>query len=71
MQSDTAHVPPRYIGMPNIAAVDGQRVIIFFGLPLHMLDNKTYGNPNGLQAFFDRVFLQEFNPLHKVNRLRF
>jgi hypothetical protein len=71
MQSDTAHAPPRYIGTPNIAAVDGQRVIIFFGLPLHMLDNRIYGNPDGLQAFFTRVFTQEFNPLHRVNRLRF
>jgi hypothetical protein len=71
LQSDTANVPPRYIGMPNIAAVDGQRTIVFIGLPLHLLDNKDYGNPLGLQAFFNRVFTQEFNPLHKVNRARF
>ena len=71
IQPDTANVPPRYLGMPNIAAVDGQRTIVFIGLPLHLLDNKTYGNPQGLQAFFNRVFTQEFNPLHKVNRARF
>ena len=71
LQPDTANVPPRYIGMPNIAAVDGQRTIVFVGLPLHLLDNTTYGNPQGLQAFFNRVFIQEFNPLHKVNRARF
>jgi len=71
LQPDTANVPPRYIGMPNIAAVDGQRTIVFIGLPLHLLDNTTWGNPQGLQAFFNRVFLQEFNPLHKVNRVRF
>jgi hypothetical protein len=71
LQPDTANVPPRYIGMPNIAAVDGQRTIVFVGLPLHLLDNKIYGNPDGLQAFFNRVFTQEFNPLHKVNRSRF
>jgi hypothetical protein len=71
LQPDTANVPPRYIGMPNIAAVDGRRTIVFVGLPLHLLDNKIYGNPDGLQAFFNRVFTQEFNPLHKVNRSRF
>jgi hypothetical protein len=71
LQPDTANVPPRYIGMPNIAAVDGQRTIVFVGLPLHLLDNTTYGNPLGLQAFFNRVFTQEFNLLHKVNRARF
>jgi hypothetical protein len=71
IQPDTANVPPRYTGMPNIAAVDGQRTIVFVGLPLHLLDNKIYGNPDGLQAFFNRVFTQEFNPLHKVNRSRF
>ncbi|HTY58361.1 MAG TPA: hypothetical protein VMF59_06065, partial [Bacteroidota bacterium] len=71
LQPDTANTPPRYIGEPNIAAVDGQRTIVFVGLPLHLLDNTTYGNPQGLQAFFNRVFIQEFNPLHKVNRARF
>ena len=71
IQPDTANVPPRYIGMPNIAAVDGQRTIVFVGLPLHLLDNRIYGNPQGLQAFFNRVFTQEFNLLHKVNRTRF
>jgi hypothetical protein len=71
LQSDTANVPPRYIGMPNIAAVDGEHTIVFVGLPLHLLDNIARGNPLGLQAFFNRVFIQEFNPLHKVNRARF
>ena len=71
LQPDTANSPPRYIGMPNLAAVDGQRTIVFIGLPLHLLDNTQYGNPQGLQAFFNRVFLQEFNPLHKVNRMKF
>ena len=71
IQPDTANVPPRYIGTPNIAAVDGQGTIVFVGLPLHLLDNTIYGNPKGLQAFFNRVFTQEFNPLHKVNRARF
>jgi hypothetical protein len=71
LQPDTANTPPRYFGMPNIGAVDGERTIVFVGLPLHLLDNTTYGNPLGLQAFFNRVFIQEFNPLHKVNRARF
>ena len=71
LQPDTANSPPRYIGEPNIAAVDGQRTIVFVGLPLHLLDNTVYGNPLGLQAFFNRIFTQEFNVLHKVNRSRF
>ena len=71
LQRDTLNTPPRYIGMPNLAAVDGQRQIIFFGLPLHLLNNQVYGNPAGLQAFFTRVFTREFNPLHKVNRMKF
>jgi len=71
LQPDTANSPPRYIGMPNVAAVDGLRTIVFVGLPLHLLDNKIYGNAEGLQAFFTRVFIQEFNPLQKVNRARF
>jgi len=71
LQADTANTPPRYFGTPNLAAVDGQRTIVFVGLPLHLLDNTQYGNPLGLQAFFNQVFLNEFNPLHKVNRMKF
>jgi hypothetical protein len=71
LQRDTLNTPPRYIGMPNLAAVDGQRQIIFIGLPLHLLNNQVYGNPNGLQAFFTRAFTREFNPLRKVNRMKF
>ncbi len=69
LQPDSAR--GRYLGMPNVAVVDGQRQIIFFGLPLHLLDNKVVGNPMGLQAFFDKVFNQEFNPTLRVNRMRF
>jgi hypothetical protein len=36
-----------------------------------VLNNQVYGNPAGLQAFFTRVFTREFNPLHKVNRMKF
>jgi hypothetical protein len=71
LQRDTLNTPPRYIGMPNLAAVDGQRQIIFIGLPLHLLNNQVYGNPAGLQAFFTRAFTREFNPLRKVNRMKF
>jgi hypothetical protein len=71
LQRDTLNSPPRYIGVPNVAAIDGQRQIVFIGLPLHLLNNRVYGNPEGLQAFFTRVFTREFNPLRKVDRMRF
>ncbi len=56
---------------PKIAVVDGQGTIIFFGLPLHLLNNTVEGNPQGLTAFFTKIFTQEFNPVHRVNRRRF
>lgn len=56
---------------PKIAVVDGQGTIIFFGLPLHLLNNTVEGNPQGLSAFFTKIFTQEFNPVHRVNRRRF
>jgi hypothetical protein len=70
LQPDT-RLPQRYYGMPNLGVVDGQRTIIFIGLPLHLLDNRTYGNPDGLTAFFTKIVAQEFSPTHKVNRARF
>jgi hypothetical protein len=71
LQADSLNTPPRYIGTPDVAVVDGQRTIIFVGLPLHLLDNTVYGNPQGLVSFFDMAFNREFNPLQKVNRRRF
>lgn len=56
---------------PKIAVVDGQGTIIFFGLPLHLLNNTVEGNPEGLTAFFTKIFTQEFSPVHRVNRKRF
>ena len=38
----------RYLGTPNIGVVDGQRKIVFMGVPLHLLNNTTQGNPRGL-----------------------
>jgi hypothetical protein len=70
LQADT-RVPQRYYGMPNLGVVDGQGTIIFVGLPMHLLDNRTYGNPQGLAAFFTRIVTREFNPAHRVNRAKF
>jgi hypothetical protein len=70
LQAD-ARIPQRYYGTPNLGAVDGQGTIIFIGVPLHLLDNRTYGNPQGLTAFFSTVFTKEFNSLQKVNRRKF
>jgi hypothetical protein len=70
LQTDT-RVPQRYFGTPNLGVVDGQGTIIFIGLPLHLLDNRTFGNPDGLTAFFAKVVTQEFNPAQIVNRARF
>jgi hypothetical protein len=66
-------VPLRYVGLPNIAVVDGQRRNIFVGLPLHLLNNsdQQYGNPDGLTAFFTKVFTQGFDPTHRVDRRKF
>jgi hypothetical protein len=60
----------RYFGTPNIAVIDGQHSIIFVGLPLHLLDNTTYGNPRGLTAFLEKA-LSEFSPTQVVNRIAF
>jgi hypothetical protein len=58
----------RYLGEPTVAVVDGQRRILFVGLPLHLLNNRSAGNPDGLSAFFARALAGEFHPLQRVNR---
>ena len=68
LQEDTRG---RYIGMPNVAVVDGQGTIVFVGLPLHLLNNTTLGNPLGLTAFFMKIFTEEFDLLHQVDRRKF
>lgn len=59
----------RYIGMPNVGVVDGQRSIVFIGLPLHLLNNTSLGS--GLGPLFTRLFTQEFDPARHVNRRKF
>ena len=66
-----SRVPARYLGAPNIAVVDGARTIIFFGVPLHLLNNTSAGNPLGLTALFSKLFLQEFNATQRVPRWKF
>lgn len=72
IQADTVPAPngPRYGGSPNIGVVDGQRTIIFMGLPLHLLNNTTLGE--GLVRFFTRTLVGGFfNPHQRVNREKF
>ena len=71
IQSTPTNPHPRYIGTPNIGVVDGQRTIIFMGLPLHILNNTALGNPAGLTGFFTKVFTQEFSRTQIVNRARY
>ncbi len=80
LQQDT-RIPKRYNAIdptgrgdtlrPKVAVVDGEGKIIFFGLPIHLLDNKTLGNPDGVSAFFKKIFTQQFNLRHVVNRRKF
>lgn len=73
LQPDTVASPngPRYVGSPNIGVVDGQRSIIFIGIPIHLLNNTTLGE--GLTAFFTKTLLGgfAFNPNREVDRRRF
>jgi hypothetical protein len=70
LQNDP-RVPVRYIGSPNVAVVDGLGTTIFVGLPLHLMNNTSAGNPDGLSAFFTRCLTQEFRPAHRIDRRRF
>jgi hypothetical protein len=56
---------------PKVGFVDGQGKIVFFGLPLHLLDNRVQGNPNGLAAFFTKVFAGQFSSTQRVDRRKF
>jgi hypothetical protein len=67
LQADTRG---RYRDSPQIAVIDGQNTIIFAGLPLHLLNNATQGNPRGLTAFLEKA-LSQFSPAQRVNRLVF
>ncbi len=73
-----ARIPQRYNAIdpsgtdtlrPKIAVVDGAGTIIFVGLPLHLLNNTTQGQ--GLPAFFTKIFTQQFNPFHRIDRRKF
>lgn len=55
---------------PKVAILDGQRSIVFFGLPLHLLNNTDAGN-QGLSALFTKMFTQTFSPYRRVDRRRF
>ena len=69
LQADTRS-PQRYLGAPNIAVIDGQNTIIFVGVPLHVLNNISLGNPLGLSAFLAKA-LTQFSPGQRVNRFIF
>ncbi len=55
---------------PKVAIVDGQRTIVLFGLPLHLLNNTSGGN-QGLGPLFTKMFTQTFRPSQRVDRRRF
>jgi hypothetical protein len=55
---------------PKVAIVDGQRSIVFFGLPLHLLNNTDGGN-QGLAPLFTKMFTQTFSPYRRVDRRKF
>jgi hypothetical protein len=68
-----------YLGSPNIGVVDGQRHIVFIGLPLHLLNNTglaetnvsaSSGQPAGLPALFEHI-VGQFSPSQTVNRAKF
>jgi hypothetical protein len=67
LQADTRN---RYLGTPNLGVVDGQGKIVFMGVPLHILDNTTFGNPLGFTGFFTKAFTH-FSPSQRVNRRRY
>jgi hypothetical protein len=58
----------RYVGSPNLGVIDGQGRIVFIGLPLHLLNNTTYGS--GLTAFFQKA-ISHFSTAQRVSRRRF
>lgn len=70
LQADT-RTPVRYFGGPNLAVVDGRKTIIFIGVPLHLLNNTSVGNPLGVGAFLEMVLETEFSPAQRVNRRMF
>ena len=55
---------------PKVAIVDGQRSVVFFGLPLHLLNNTDGGN-RGLGQLFTKMFTQQFSPSRRVDRRKF
>lgn len=55
---------------PKMAVVDGQRTIVFFGVPVHLLNNTTSGN-DGLLPLFAKMFTQQFSQRQKVDRRKF
>jgi hypothetical protein len=70
LQADP-RTPARYLGAPNIAVVDGAHTIIFFGVPLHLLNNTVAGNAQGLTGLFEMLLLGEFNTAQRVPRWKF
>ena len=48
-----------YIGMPTVGVLRNDKHFVFVGFPLHYLNGRANGG-QGLAAFFQRVFVQEF-----------
>ncbi len=54
---------------PKIAVLDGQRKVIFFSVPVHLLNNRQEGS--SLAALFDKMFNGQFSERQKIDRRKF
>jgi hypothetical protein len=62
LQTDTrASSLSPYIGMPAVGISRNDKRFVFVGFPLHYLNGKANGG-QGLAAFLQRIFVQEFGP---------
>lgn len=57
-------------GTIYVAVIDSRRTNVFFGLPLHLLNNTDSGN-QGLAGLFTKMFHEAFSPVQRIDRRRF
>ncbi len=48
-----------YVGTPTVGVIDNSKRFVFLGVPLHLLNGRLNGG-KGIQAFLDKVFVEEF-----------
>jgi hypothetical protein len=54
---------------PKVAVLDGQRKVILFGVPIHLLNNRQEGT--GLASLFDKMFNGQFSERQLIDRRKF